>query len=209
MAVLALGLTGLVFLAVLVAVGTLMSRRGLAVPADAREPDAPADRAAIEARNQALRKKLAGFAPKTPYIVIDTARNRLFYRKGEQVLREAVVSTGSGVLLREPNGKRSWTFDTPRGEYAVRSKATNPMWIKPDWAFIEEGEPLPSDYGDRVEEGTLGDYALGIGNGYFLHGTLYTRLLGRNVTHGCVRIGDEDLEYLFRNAPLGTKVYIF
>jgi L,D-transpeptidase YbiS len=55
----------------------------------------------------------------------------------------------------------------------------------------------------------MGDYALGIGNGYFLHGTLYTRLLGRNVTHGCVRIGDADLEYLYKNVPLGTKVYLF
>ena len=55
----------------------------------------------------------------------------------------------------------------------------------------------------------MGDYALGIGNGFFLHGTLYTRLLGRNVTHGCVRIGDADLEYLYKTVPLGTKVYLF
>ena len=38
----------------------------------------------------------------------------------------------------------------------------------------------------------MGDYALGIGSGYFIHGTLYKRLLGRNVSHGCVRLGDED-----------------
>jgi L,D-transpeptidase YbiS len=209
LAILALLLTGAVFLATLVTVGTVLSLRGAAGLAAAREPGAPTDQAGMEARNKALAKKLAAFAPKTPYLVIDTARNRLFYKKGEMVVREAIVSTGSGVVLKEPNGKRSWTFDTPRGEHVVKSKATNPMWIKPDWAFIEEGEPLPSNYGDRVEEGTLGDYALGIGNGYFLHGTLYTRLLGRNVTHGCVRIGDEDLEFLFRNVPLGTKVYIF
>jgi len=45
-----------------------------------------------------------------------------------------------------------------------------------------------------VEAGVLGDYALGFGQGYFIHGTLYTRLLGRNVTHGCIRVADKDLE---------------
>ena len=55
----------------------------------------------------------------------------------------------------------------------------------------------------------MGDYALGIGRGYFLHGTLYKRLLGRNVSHGCVRLGDEDLEFLFKTATLGTKVIIY
>ncbi len=110
---------------------------------------------------------------------------------------------------RGPERQAELGLRHPPGRAAVKSKAKNPTWIKPDWAFIEEGEAIPKNYGDRAEEGVLGDYALGIGNGYFLHGTLYTRLLGRNVTHGCVRIGDEDLEYLYRNVPLGTKVYIF
>jgi len=61
-----------------------------------------------------------------------------------------------------------------------------PSWVKPDWAFIEEGEDIPKNYYDRIEEGVLGDYALEIGNGYFIHGTLYTRLLGKSVTHGCI-----------------------
>jgi L,D-transpeptidase YbiS len=60
-----------------------------------------------------------------------------------------------------------------------------------------------------VEEGVLGDYALAFGNGYFIHGTLYKRLLGRNVTHGCIRVGDEDLETIYKLSRLGTKIYIF
>jgi L,D-transpeptidase YbiS len=55
----------------------------------------------------------------------------------------------------------------------------------------------------------MGDYALGLGNGYFIHGTLYKRMLGRNVSHGCVRLGDEDLAHLYRNVPIGTRVFIF
>jgi hypothetical protein len=73
----------------------------------------------------------------------------------------------------------------------VLSKLANPVWRKPDWAFVEEGEPIPKDPGDRLEYGSLGEYALYFGNGYMIHGTLYERLLGRPVSHGCVRLGRE------------------
>ncbi len=62
---------------------------------------------------------------------------------------------------------------------------------------------------DRIEAGMLGDYALGFGKGFFIHGTLYTRLLGRNVTHGCVRVGDDDLKAVFRAVSVGTKIFIY
>lgn len=163
----------------------------------------------LAAANDKLRKKMAALAPKGQYVVIDTANNRVYLREGERNLREMVASCGSGNVLVDPVGGRTWTFDTPRGQFQVRSKVNNPIWIKPDWAFIEEGEPIPSRGADRAERNMMGDYALGIGNGYFIHGTLYKRLLGRNVSHGCVRLGDEDLEFLFKTAMLGTKVIIF
>ncbi len=164
----------------------------------------------VERNVQQLEKRMGGLLPRGLYIVIDTAENRLFLKNGDKVLREAVVSCGSGVVLEEPGGKkRSWVFDTPRGEFTVKSKITNPYWVKPDWAFIEEGEAIPRGMEDRIEAGTLGDYALGFGQGYFIHGTLYSRLLGRNVTHGCVRVGDEDLKYVFKAVSIGTKIYIY
>lgn len=180
-------------------------------PDDGRdEPVAAKDVPKAERNVQQLEKKMTGLLPKGLYIVIDTAENRLYLKNGQDVLRTAVVSCGSGVVLEEPGGKkRSWVFDTPRGEFAVKSKITNPYWVKPDWAFIEEGEAIPRDVEDRIESGTLGDYALGFGEGFFIHGTLYTRLLGRNVTHGCVRVGDEDLKAVFKAVPLGAKIYIY
>lgn len=121
----------------------------------------------------------------------------------------ATVSAGSGSFLVDPSGTRKWIFDTPRGEFTIQSKFVKPAWVKPDWAFIEEGKPIPKNPKDRVELGMLGDYALGFGDGYFIHGTLYTRLLGKNITHGCVRVGDEDLKIVYQSAPVGTKVLIF
>lgn len=168
------------------------------------------DAARFEKSVQQLEKRMTGLLPRGLYIVIDTAENRLYLKEGEKVLRTAIVSCGSGVVLEEPGGKkRTWVFDTPRGEFNVKSKITNPYWVKPDWAFIEEGETIPKVLEDRIESGTLGDYALGFGQGYFIHGTLYTRLLGRNVTHGCVRVGDEDLKAVFKAVPIGAKIYIY
>jgi L,D-transpeptidase YbiS len=163
----------------------------------------------VAAANDKLRKKMAALAPKGQYVVIDTANNRVYLRDGERTLREMIASCGSGNVLVDPVGGRTWTFDTPRGQFQVKSKVNNPVWIKPDWAFIEEGEPIPKDPRERADANVMGDYALGIGNGYFIHGTLYKRLLGRNVSHGCVRLGDADLEFLFKTATLGTKVIIY
>jgi len=164
----------------------------------------------LEKTNEKLAQKIKNLAPKGVYIVVDTARNTLYLKKGSEVIRKAVISTGNGNVLTETEGgKRTWIFDTPRSEFAVKYKMKNPPWTKPDWAFIEEGEEIPQSAADRVEYDVLGEYALGFGNGYFLHGTLYTRLLGRNVTHGCIRLADEDLEAVNRASSIGTKIFIY
>ncbi len=163
----------------------------------------------LTARNALLKESLGGLHPRGIYIVIDTGRSTLYLKDKKRVISEVVASSGSGSILVEPNGKRKWVFDTPRGEFKIESKTRRPVWRKPDWAFIEEGKPIPKNVADRLEEGALGDYALGFGAGYFIHGTLYTRLLGKNVTHGCVRLGDDDLKAVYEAVDIGTKVYIY
>jgi len=134
----------------------------------------------------------------------------LWLRRAGEVRLEAVVSTGSGTILKESGGKeRVWTFDTPPGRFKVLSKRPNPVWTKPDWAFLEEGQLPPESIADRREKGSLGEWALDLGDGYMIHGTLYERLLGRGITHGCVRVGREDLRAVARAAEPGTPVYIF
>jgi L,D-transpeptidase ErfK/SrfK len=164
----------------------------------------------LRARHAALKRQLQQRAPAGTYIVVDTARNRLYVKQGDSILLTALASTGSGTILDNPGrpGTR-WVFDTPRGEYAIQSRLLNPVWVKPDWAFLEEGLEIPKDPADRVEAGILGEYALGFGKGYFIHGTLYKRLLGKNVTHGCIRLSDEDLRSVYRLTRVGTPVMIF
>ncbi len=164
----------------------------------------------LRARNLALQRQLAQLSPPGPYIVVDTARNHLYVKRHGQVVLDAIASTGSGTLLDKPGeASGQWIFDTPRGEFTVQSKLTNPVWVKPDWAFIEEGEEVPRSLAQRVEPGVLGEYALGFGKGYFIHGTLYTRLLGKNVTHGCIRLNDQDLKAVYQVAKIGTPIMIY
>jgi L,D-transpeptidase YbiS len=75
---------------------------------------------------------------------------------------------------------------------------------------VEEGLPIPPvNHPSRYEYGILGDYALSLGNGYLIHGTLYKRFLGMPVTHGCVRLNDEDLELVYKSMSIDGKVFIY
>ncbi len=172
---------------------------------------------ALEGPKAGDRVKLEANFTKPPkakvYIVIDRTHNRLELRKGTSTTLSAVCSAGSGYRLIERDSSkrkgREWVFDTPRGIHKIRNKVTDPVWKRPDWDFIEKGEPIPRNSGDRIEYGMLGDYALHLGDGYMIHGTLYERLLGRGVTHGCVRLGKSDLATVYSECPIGTPVYIY
>lgn len=164
----------------------------------------------LQSRYKSLSKQLVQLMPQHTYVVVDTARNHLYIKRQQEVVLDAIASTGSGIILDKPgDGHDQWVFDTPRGEFSVQSKLTRPLWVKPDWAFIEEGLTVPTNAAERVEQGVLGEYALGFGKGYFIHGTLYTRLLGKNVTHGCIRLNDGDLKSVYQLARVGTPIIIF
>jgi len=158
---------------------------------------------------QSLKAKMADLLPDKPYILISTTENRFVLRNSKDTIRTGVCSTGKDEILIYPNGTRK-PFKTPKGMFSVQLKRKDPVWTKPDWAFIEEGlKPPSARSADRYDEATLGSYALNIGDGYMLHGTLYQRFLGLPVTHGCVRLGDADLEVIFNTLDKGAKVFIY
>jgi L,D-transpeptidase YbiS len=190
------------------------SQSTVSTPSPDRQPTDP-NRASLSlesllSRQAFLTGKLAQLAPTEPYIVVDTARNILYFKGRDKVLLTAVASTGSGTILDKPDHPQGrWVFDTPRGFFTIQSKLLNPVWVKPDWAFVEAGLAVPRNPAERLEPGVLGEYALGFGQGYFIHGTLYARLLGKNVTHGCIRLSNEDLRTVYKTAKVGTSVMIF
>jgi hypothetical protein len=59
----------------------------------------------------------------------------------------------------------------------------------------------------RVTE-SLGEFALDLGGGYLIHGTSNEASIGQASSHGCIRMRDDDLVWLFENVPVGTRVVI-
>jgi hypothetical protein len=166
--------------------------------------------AGIKTEISRLERKLASFIPTQTYLVINTTDNRFSLFRNRSLMLEGFCSSGSYTLLKTEDGEKEWIFRTPRGRFTVQGKTTHPVWRKPDWAFVEEGLPIPGPaHPSRYEYGVLGDYALSLGDGYLIHGTLYKRLLGMPVTHGCIRLNDDDLESVFKALSIGSKVYIY
>ena len=158
---------------------------------------------------QRLSRKYNSYTSGQSYIVINTTENRFFLYRNKKLIREGFCSSGSYTML-QTEGDRKWIFKTPKGRYWIQGKITNPVWRKPDWAFVEEGLPIPpKEHPSRYEYGVLGDYAMSIGDGYLIHGTIYKRFLGMPVTHGCIRLADDDLEAIYNALSIGSKVYIF
>lgn len=164
----------------------------------------------LEKKVQVFRKEKRRLTPREPYLIINTSENLIVLKAGEKILHEGICSTGSYTLLKTADGKEQWIFKTPRGRMRIQNKIQDPVWRMPDWAFIEEGRPVPEPYADeRYEPGVLGDYALDLGDGYLIHGTLYQRFLGLPVTHGCVRLGDKELKIVYQKLNVGSKVFIY
>lgn len=154
-------------------------------------------------------QKFNNLTPNQPFFIVNTTYNRFKLYKNKKQIREGFCSTGSYTLLKG-HDKRQWIFKTPKGLYKILGKVTNPVWRRPDWSFVEEGLPIPSQNDPvRWEAGVLGDYALSIGDGYLIHGTIYKRFLGMPVTHGCIRMNDDDLEAVYKTLDFGSKVYIY
>jgi L,D-transpeptidase YbiS len=155
-----------------------------------------------------LQNKYRKLQPNRSYLTVNTSEN-LVTLHSENLKHKAKCSTGSYILLKAGDSQE-WLFKTPRGVFRVTVKLRSPTWYKPDWAFIEEGLPVPSLASPkRYQDGVLGDFAVAFGQGYLVHGTLYKRLLGMPVTHGCVRLDDADMSLVFNTLTHGSKIFIF
>jgi len=62
---------------------------------------------------------------------------------------------------------------------------------------------------NRRIEGELGRYRLALSDGYSLHGTSTPTSIGSAVTHGCVRLDDASIAWLYEHVPVGTRVYVY
>ena len=203
-------LSAALHLTIAIAVPLSLNAQAISTSPNAPSRETMQSRAELLAGIADLESRLDSLSGQGSYLVVDTVHNRLQVRQGDRILREAACATGSGSVLVGEKGT-VWRFTTPVRVFRVLRKVTDPIWKKPVWAFAEAGlkaPALPWEF-DRLDGAALGDYALELGNGFELHGTLYPNLLGRNITHGCIRLDDANLAAVFAIAMRGTRVYTY
>lgn len=159
-----------------------------------------------------LASPLADFGE--PYVLVHLETSRVYWADGTELLWSAPAGTGTGFRLAGA-GQR-WTFSTPRGLFRVRRKEKDPVWVAPDWHFVERGRPVPDpDHWSRRIPGAMGNTAIYLGDGIAIHGTGKPELIlvpdadGRRVSHGCIRLTNEAARELYHMVEVGTPVLIF
>ena len=102
-------------------------------------------------------------------------------------------------------------WETPLGKTKIVAMAKNPAWYPPQSVRDEhaaDGDPLPRIVPPGPEN-PLGTRALRLGlPGYLIHGTNRPAGVGMRVSHGCVRMFPEDIEFLFERIKVKTPVRI-
>jgi membrane protein len=149
-----------------------------------------------------------------PYVVVHIAENRVLVMEGTEVVWSSPAGTGHGFEL-EGQGLE-WTFTTPIGMFRVLRKEKDPVWIAPDWYYVQRDLRIPAAADRARIPGTLGTSALFLGDGIAIHGTDRPDLLidfpnpdDRRVSHGCIRLTNEAARELFHLVEVGTPVLIF
>lgn len=118
-------------------------------------------------------------------IVVDKSQNTLMLKSDEEIIKTYIVSTGKNN-------------STPTGNFKITNKLVNPTWFK-------AGAVFPPDSPQNI----LGARWLGFDlAGYGIHGTIDPESLGSQVTQGCVRMSNSDVEELYTIVPVGTEVAI-
>jgi lipoprotein-anchoring transpeptidase ErfK/SrfK len=127
--------------------------------------------------------------PGDPYIIINKNTNQLAFINHNEIQHIYPVGTGKSKEL------------TPEGEFTIIVKAVNPYYRKKDIPGGVKENPLGTRWIGFDADGTNGRI-------YGIHGNNNPKSIGRYVSAGCVRMREGDVQTLYDEVPLGTKVLI-
>jgi hypothetical protein len=131
-----------------------------------------------------LRRALAGYGAVRTHLVVDLGAFRATLLRGGR----PVFSAAIGV------GRPEWP--TPTGRFYVRNRLTR--YASPFYG--------PVAFGTSARSSVLTDWPAGGFVG--IHGTNRPELLPGRVSHGCIRLRNEDIRELARLMPIGTPITI-
>jgi LysM repeat protein len=119
-------------------------------------------------------------------VFVDKSQNILMLKSDDEIVKVYGVSTGTNN-------------STPIGAFKIAVKQKNPVWFS-------SGKVIPPESPDNV----LGTRWMGFDNppDYGIHGTTEPQNIGKQVTAGCVRMRNADVEELYDLLPEGTQVTI-
>ncbi|AFM26232.1 L,D-transpeptidase [Desulfomonile tiedjei] len=133
-----------------------------------------------------------------PFIIIDKRSFQFYlYDAGGRLLRIGPVAIGKGKT-------QVGHFETPVGIYPITEKVPVADWIRPDWYFIEENEPIPKRWEDRRVPGFF-RYKLVFHGMKYIH---YAEATGGRLTHGCLGLDWQDAEAVFHTLQKGSYCII-
>ncbi len=140
------------------------------------------------------------------WLVPDAARNGIVLNIPE--MRLYYFRDGGRRVMTAPVGLGREDWKTPQGGFRVRGKTVNPTWVIPE-AIRKE----------RIEENGSSEYAIPGGSPenplgkfrleltlptYGIHGSNKEWGVGMLVSHGCLRLYNEDIATLFPLVEVGT-----
>ena len=74
------------------------------------------------------------------YLSIDTARRKMQFRLGPNIVRECDVAVGAARTITARDG-RKWTFLPLKGGFTVLGKESDYVWSVPGWLHAMNGKP--------------------------------------------------------------------
>jgi len=138
-------------------------------------------------------------------IVLNVPEMRIYY------FPDKCTADENCEVLSFPVSIGSMDWQTPLGETRVTQKVLNPTWTPTESIRREaelDGKVLPAVV-PAGPDNPMGAHALYLGlPEYRIHGTNRPSGVGMRVTHGCVRMYPEDIEFLFEAVRVGTLVQI-
>jgi len=141
----------------------------------------------------------------TEYVLPDAPHTGLVINIPEMRLYDYTRDTEAPTVLAVAVGDIG--DPTPIGSFKVGRKRIDPIWTVPD-SIRAENPSLPAVV-PAGPDNPLGDRWLTLGNStYGIHGTNNLWSIGREATHGCVRLYNSDMRPLFERIPVGTPVRI-
>ena len=129
---------------------------------------------------------------------------------------QIIVSFGDRrlYLVTKPGSAISYPIAVPReqsrwqGVLTVSDKRENPAWT-PTPEMMRENPRLPNWVPGGHPMNPLGVRALYLGSSaYRIHGTDAPWTIGQAVSHGCIRMTNEDVLDLYPRIPVGTRVTV-